>query len=223
MTGKEPPAPPPLRVTSRPWVDGDYETAKEWQDALNDLNEEIAKIGAICDYTHELEDIKEELEALARDIPKLQDSTKNHAAKVAKKKDVWLDGHGDRPGLRSLIKVIDEYFSDNFAKLGNVGTVQLVEAKHENGEDDFKNYGVNILVKFRAEQKLQALTAHVQSGGEKSLSCMLFLLSMQQITKCPFRVVDEINQVFEQVMRIDGRYISCLRMLFTHVVQIEHH
>ncbi len=33
-----------------------------------------------------------------------------------------------------------------------------------------------------------------QSGGERSVSTMLFLLSLQQLTHSPFRVVDEINQ-----------------------------
>lgn len=33
-----------------------------------------------------------------------------------------------------------------------------------------------------------------QSGGEKSVSTMFFLLALQDVTTCPFRVVDEINQ-----------------------------
>jgi len=51
-------------------------------------------------------------------------------------------------------------------------------------------------VKFRAENKLKELTSHFQSGGERSVSTMLYLISLQELTKCPFRLVDEINQVF---------------------------
>ena len=41
---------------------------------------------------------------------------------------------------------------------------------------------------------MQLLSSNVQSGGEKSVATMLYLLSLQKISDCPFRVVDEINQ-----------------------------
>jgi chromosome segregation ATPase len=50
-------------------------------------------------------------------------------------------------------------------------------------------------VSFRAGTPLQQLTGTSQSGGERSVSTMLFLLALQEICDCPFRVVDEINQV----------------------------
>lgn len=49
-----------------------------------------------------------------------------------------------------------------------------------------------------------------QSGGEKSVSTMLYLISLQNLTQFPFRVVDEINQgldptnernMFQQIVR----------------------
>ena len=60
---------------------------------------------------------------------------------------------------------------------------------------DFSKYGVQIRVKFRDSEELQALNAQRQSGGERSVSTMLYLMALQGITSCPFRVVDEINQV----------------------------
>jgi chromosome segregation ATPase len=42
---------------------------------------------------------------------------------------------------------------------------------------------------------MQELTAWQQSGGEKSVATMLYMIALQEMTKCPFRVVDEINQV----------------------------
>ena len=35
----------------------------------------------------------------------------------------------------------------------------------------------------------------LQSGGEKSVSVMLYMIALQNMTICPFRCVDEINQV----------------------------
>ena len=54
---------------------------------------------------------------------------------------------------------------------------------------------MQIRVKFRSEDSLHVLDARHQSGGERSVSTMLYLMSLQDITNCPFRVVDEINQV----------------------------
>ena len=98
-----------------------------------------------------------------------------------------------------------------FAKHGNVGQVELHEAKDADNKDDFKNYGINIKGRFRAKQDLQLLNSNVQSGGEKSLSIMLFILALQDMIKVPFRVVDEINQgmdkhyeraIFERIVEV---------------------
>ena len=61
-------------------------------------------------------------------------------------------------------------------------------------DKDFSTYGMDIKVKFRKDQELETLTGEVQSGGERALSTFLYLLAMQEMTNCPFRVVDEINQ-----------------------------
>ena len=46
---------------------------------------------------------------------------------------------------------------------------------------------------------MHILDAHRQSGGERSVSTMLYLISLQELTKAPFRVVDEINQGMDPV------------------------
>ena len=63
-------------------------------------------------------------------------------------------------------------------------------------QKDFSRYSVKISVKFRDSEELQPLNAYRQSGGERSVSTMLYLMALQGITACPFRVVDEINQVW---------------------------
>ena len=62
-------------------------------------------------------------------------------------------------------------------------------------QDDFHKYGIRIRVKFRAETQLMELNPHRQSGGERSVSTMLYLIALQQVSVNPFRLVDEINQV----------------------------
>ncbi|RVW40773.1 Structural maintenance of chromosomes protein 5 [Vitis vinifera] len=47
--------------------------------------------------------------------------------------------------------------------------------------------------------ELQVLSAHHQSGGERSVATILYLVSLQDLTNCPFRVVDEINQGMDPI------------------------
>ncbi|KAG0471724.1 hypothetical protein HPP92_016270, partial [Vanilla planifolia] len=102
--------------------------------------------------------------------------------------DLWL------PTLRDLVAKINESFGRNFREMAVAGEVCLDEH-----DMDFDRYGILIKVKFRQTGQLQVLSAHHQSGGERSVSTILFLVSLQDITKCPFRVVDEINQGMDPI------------------------
>ena len=141
------------RLTDRPFDENlteeeNWETADEWQDVLDKLRAEIDDMGVASDHSGRIEDIIAELKQLNIDIPQLEDETQNHGTMVAKYKAKWLDGDGKQPGLRQLIEAIHTYFSDSFAKLGNVGQVKLDE-KVVDGHDDFEKYGLDIMVKFR--------------------------------------------------------------------------
>lgn len=46
----------------------------------------------------------------------------------------------------------------------------------------------------RENEALQQLTAHRQSGGERAVSTIFYLMALQSLAQSPFRVVDEINQ-----------------------------
>jgi hypothetical protein len=64
---------------------------------------------------------------------------------------------------------------------------------------------------------VQELSGTLHSGGERALSTMLYMLAMQDLTPCPFRIVDEINQgmdpvnerlLFEQIMSTCAKPVS---------------
>jgi chromosome segregation ATPase len=46
----------------------------------------------------------------------------------------------------------------------------------------------------RENETLQRLDQHRQSGGERAVSTIFYLMSLQSMAQAPFRVVDEINQ-----------------------------
>ena len=52
----------------------------------------------------------------------------------------------------------------------------------------------NTVLCFFADE-FKALTSATQSGGEKAVTTALYMMALQDMTKVPFRVVDEINQV----------------------------
>lgn len=43
-------------------------------------------------------------------------------------------------------------------------------------------------------EPLTPLDSHRQSGGERAVSTIFYLMALQSLTRSPFRVVDEINQ-----------------------------
>ncbi|KAE9616263.1 putative structural maintenance of chromosomes protein [Lupinus albus] len=122
---------------------------------------------------------------------KLEASKKESMKCLAELNDIkgkWL------PKLRNLVAQINETFSHNFQEMAVAGEVSLDEH-----DMDFDQFGILIKVKFRETGQLQNLSAHHQSGGERSVSTIVYLVSLQDLTNCPFRVVDEINQGMDPI------------------------
>ncbi|KAL5203163.1 hypothetical protein ABZP36_014115 [Zizania latifolia] len=130
---------------------------------------------------HEIESISDKLED---DKGELQQCYSD----IETTKGKWL------PTLRTLVSKINSMFSRNFQEMAVAGEVSLDERGF-----DFEQYGILIKVKFRQTGQLQVLSSHHQSGGERSVSTILYLVSLQDLTNCPFRVVDEINQGMDPI------------------------
>lgn len=91
--------------------------------------------------------------------------------------------------IYKFIEPLNAKFSSFFKKFNCEGKIVF----EEEGLDSC-DWKLNIFVKFRDNSKLELLTSYRQSGGEKSLTTILFLLALQSISPAPFRLVDEINQ-----------------------------
>lgn len=130
---------------------------------------------------HKIEAITTKLEADEKQLKMAKDE-------IDLLKENWL------LTLRNLVAQINETFSRNFQEMAVAGEVSLDEHDME-----FDKFGILIKVKFRQAGQLQVLSAHHQSGGERSVSTILYLVSLQDLTHCPFRVVDEINQGMDPI------------------------
>lgn len=91
----------------------------------------------------------------------------------------------------------------DFIEPVNIRFMRMFQRFKFNGRIEWKledgKWILLILVSFREDEPLTPLSAQRQSGGEKSLATVVFLLALQQSTIVPFRLVDEINQGMDAV------------------------
>jgi structural maintenance of chromosomes protein 5 len=121
-----------------------------------------------------------------------QTNLDNVGTQITTYRQIW------EPRLEKMVGRVSEAFSNAFQSIGCAGEVLLskkVGDKEFGPEtDDFEKWSIEIKVKFRETEELQLLTGQRQSGGERSVSTIFYLMALQDMAKAPFRVVDEINQ-----------------------------
>eukprot|EP01104_Vermistella_antarctica_P014389 TRINITY_DN4517_c1_g1_i1.p1 TRINITY_DN4517_c1_g1~~TRINITY_DN4517_c1_g1_i1.p1 ORF type:complete len:1137 (+),score=335.80 TRINITY_DN4517_c1_g1_i1:43-3411(+) len=164
-----------------------FKTLPDTIEALEaELNIARTRAEATADFDPELittyEKRKETIDRLNRKVEDKEAVLAGRREEIETMHNEWY------PLVKGMIDEINSAFSGHFREMGLEGKVLLRE--HE----DYDKYGVEIMVSFRQKDELQVLDSHKQSGGERSVSTMLYLISLQDITECPFRLVDEINQ-----------------------------
>lgn len=164
-------------------------TIEELEAAIQDnISEANSILFLNQNILQEYESRQRKIEAMATKVETDGQELSRCLSEINSLKGFWL------PTLRNLVVKINETFSRNFQEMAVAGEVSLDEH-----ETDFDKYGILIKVKFRESGQLQVLSAHHQSGGERSVSTILYLVSLQDLTNCPFRVVDEINQGMDPI------------------------
>uniref|UniRef100_A0AAQ5XQH7 Structural maintenance of chromosomes protein 5 n=1 Tax=Amphiprion ocellaris TaxID=80972 RepID=A0AAQ5XQH7_AMPOC len=132
---------------------------------------------------------EQEIKHLEKELEEKSNALNAYRQNISEAKERWLNP------LKQLVEQINDKFSDFFRSMQCAGEVDL----HSENEEEYDKYGIRIRVKFHSSTQLHELTAHHQSGGERSVSTMLYLMALQELNRCPFRVVDEINQGMDPV------------------------
>ncbi|XP_051540631.1 structural maintenance of chromosomes protein 5 isoform X1 [Myxocyprinus asiaticus] len=157
------------------------------------LNEEKARAecftGLSDTVVEEYNRREQEIKNMEKELDDKTNALNTYRQNIAEAKERWLNP------LKQLVDQINEMFSDFFRSMQCAGEVDL----HSENEEEYDKYGIRIRVKFRSSTQLHELTPHHQSGGERSVSTMLYLMALQKLNRCPFRVVDEINQGMDPV------------------------
>jgi len=171
------------------WTEDDE--AMTGEDIENELNRLDGRINVLFIDTERVERFRrltQKIETAEKRLGALQNKQSTKEDRIKDIENKW------RPQLQEAVRKISAKFGDFFRQFNSAeGKVELMS--HEEGEvRPYSEWCIDILTKFRADQPWKRLTSSSQSGGEKSVSTMLYLLSLQQVTTVPFRVVDEINQ-----------------------------
>ncbi|XP_068454351.1 structural maintenance of chromosomes protein 5 [Clinocottus analis] len=132
---------------------------------------------------------EQETKNLEKELEDKNNALNAYRQNISEAKERWLNP------LKQLVEQINDKFSDFFRSMQCAGEVDL----HSENEEEYDKYGIRIRVKFHSSTQLHELTAYHQSGGERSVSTMLYLMALQELNRCPFRVVDEINQGMDPV------------------------
>lgn len=165
---------------------------------LTELDDEIHRLQACADSIFQTDEkVIQTYKQRERKIGELKTQLSQREAEQGRlRRDLedakakWLDP------LRELIAKINDNFGQFFSAMNCSGEVDLHVPENP---DQFDKYGVRIRVKFRDGEQLRELTPFHQSGGERSVATVLYMMSLQELAKCPFRCVDEINQGMDPV------------------------
>ncbi|ODQ64603.1 P-loop containing nucleoside triphosphate hydrolase protein, partial [Nadsonia fulvescens var. elongata DSM 6958] len=129
-----------------------------------------------------VQDEKARIDTLKNEIENI---TTNHSIDIDRLNKLGVSWSTE---LRRLVDQVSTHFSEAFESINCGGKVEVTPA------DRYDNWKIEIKVRFRETEELQLLDSHRQSGGERSLTTIFYLMSLQGLTRSPFRVVDEINQ-----------------------------
>jgi chromosome segregation protein len=110
----------------------------------------------------------------------VSENRKRASLELDERKKVWKNV------LQKLIDEVNPLYQGILSKMNATGIVRLTDL------EDLETAGLELLVGFRGGAP-SVLNAYTQSGGERTVSIMAFLLSLQQYIMSPFRAVDEFD------------------------------
>lgn len=177
--------------------------SEEEKDYLNDYPGEMT----LEEIEHQIEDYRNRINYLAEtngDVLTIYESREKEIADIETSlanKDVLLqqlaeamDGRRDsfESRLEEMRAKIDTSFGEAFRSIQCLGEIRIGKP------EEYEKWSLEIWVQFRDEDQLQMLTGERQSGGERAVSTIFYLMALQSLSIAPFRVVDEINQGMDQ-------------------------
>lgn len=129
---------------------------------------------------------QEELTRAEVELARMKTNVADAAANLADKRRDWDDA------VAVLTKKLNDHFSEFMSKLQNKGNVEL------RAVGTIGQFEMQMQVSFREDADLADLSGQRHSGGERAVATIMYLMALQEMTRSPFRVVDEINQGMDE-------------------------
>jgi chromosome segregation protein len=153
-------------------------------DILNEIRETDGHLAALAG-------VSEDIERMYESYSKLFLELKEKAQVVAENRQKALEEVSTRMQswrnvMQSLLDRVNLEYQKIMGQTRAAGEVRLA-----NGQD-VETAGLEILVGFKGGKPVP-LDAYTQSGGERTMATMSFLLALQQHVRSPFRAVDEFD------------------------------
>jgi chromosome segregation ATPase len=151
----------------------------------------MLEIGAVEEQMNPLGSISEDVERMYSSYAKVYEELRQKADQVAESRQEVLTELDRRLArwrevLTSFLEQVTGRYNEILATAGATGAVRIIPSR------EIEKCGLEILVGFKGN-KPTPLDAFTQSGGERSIAMMAFLLALQQHITSPFRAIDEFD------------------------------
>ncbi|MDW8045017.1 MAG: AAA family ATPase [Nitrososphaerota archaeon] len=178
-------------------------TVTEIAEEIKLVNAHLESLGDVPEDAVEIyESYSKNYEELKSRLQLVNENKQRVLKELEERRRVWRDA------IRRLLDEVNPRYRAILSKINATGYVRLI------GEDDVESAGLELLVGFRGAP-MMVLDAYTQSGGERSVSIMAFLLSLQQLVLSPFRAVDE----FDVHMDPKNREVM-FQMILSHIKEL---
>jgi len=183
-------------------------SAKEYRAELDKMAPELEKAGERVETLRQPYEVSEELKLVSAHIQKMQDvpddaekiyndysgnieELKSKLAQLQENKKSMLAELGSRKGvwkkaMEDLIESVDPPYQAVLSAADATGFIKFEEA------DAIEEAGLDLYVGFRGGAPT-TLDPFTQSGGERSVALMAFILSLQARIVSPLRAMDEFD------------------------------